>query len=197
MESSVLDSRPRAHLSPRCLIHRLARAFRPVFREMRKHQQFPGEGVIRLTRGCPAQVWRGAAELFDVSFQPRFLLHEFIMRRSRLDDSTEGRSSWLQDADWYAFRTTAHCENAIIPIRSQPCFSCRRRARTDRVRDGQSSEQSSLGREGTNRTMLSKRPVRCGRQPRRSAPAPSGVSQWASKRSQWHRHSRLWWTSDS
>ena len=50
---------------------------------------------------------------FDVSFQSRFLLHEFIMR---LDDLGADRTSWLQEAGWHSLRATALCEDAILPI---------------------------------------------------------------------------------
>ena len=48
--------------------------------------------------------------------------HEFIKRSSRLDDLTVGPSRWCQEADWDGLRTTAHCENAILPIGSLPGF---------------------------------------------------------------------------
>ena len=49
---------------PRCLIHEMARAFRPVFRRCKITNSSLGErGVVRRTRSGPTQAWRGALEL--------------------------------------------------------------------------------------------------------------------------------------
>ena len=54
---------------------------------------------------------------FQVHFQSRFLLRELTMRRSRLDDIADDRTSRLQEAECHALRSNrAHCENAILPI---------------------------------------------------------------------------------
>ena len=102
---------------PQYLIHELVRMFRPLFQGCKinssnvdKEEWFAAREVARLDCGVVR------LSFFDIPFQPRFLLHECIMKSTRLDNRTVERSSWLQEAGWRAERTTAHCENAILPL---------------------------------------------------------------------------------
>ena len=61
---------------------------------VRKHQQLLGKGgVFRFTRKV-ARLEREVVPLsfFDVSFQPRLLLHEVIMRSLSMDDCADAQT---------------------------------------------------------------------------------------------------------
>ena len=73
-------------------------------------------GVVRAREAALLECGVVALSFFDVPFQPRFLLRVFTMRSSRLNDCAAELSSWLQEAGWHDLQTTAHCENAILPI---------------------------------------------------------------------------------
>ena len=88
---------------------------------------------------------------FEISCEARFLLHEFIMWSSRVEEGAEECPSWLQDAEWHALRTTSHCGDANLPIRH---FSAREREEvlTEPAEDsyqGSSASNTILGCEST------------------------------------------------
>ena len=102
----------RTPFQSRYLIHKMARALEHVFHGckitnscLERVERFALRAVSRFECGVVPP------SFFDVPFPPRYLPHEFIMRSSRLEDS----SSWLQEAESHALRTTAHCENAMLP----------------------------------------------------------------------------------
>ena len=163
------------HFLLQYLIHELARTFRPVLRVCEIHtnylereEWFAVRGLVRLKCGVVPLCF------FDVPFQPRFLLREFIIRSSRLDDCAGESSNWLQEAGWLALRTTARCENVILPIGSYwgRLESLGETSRSQTLAVIRAARPPS-GVWTTGRNAMSCRPTRCG-QPRRGA--------WASRR---------------
>ena len=127
------ESHKLATFLQRSLIHELAHNS-----SLEREDSFAERQVVQLECGVVR------LSFFDVSFQPRILLHEFMMRSSRLDDCAAERSSWLQEAGWHALRTTGHCENANLPIGKNLGMAERRQTRAVQPRSIHRTTESFL-----------------------------------------------------
>ena len=128
--------------------------------------------------------------VFDIPFQPRFLLHEFVMRSSRLDDLSDVRTGWLRESEWNALRLSAHCEKR--PLRTDFSGDFRWDPRLD-CQGHEDCDQSDLTSEASESIP--------------GAPwvatvcsvlrTPSETSPFKLETSGWRRPSMSWWTRGS